>query len=92
MSLIFHLQKEKAHLPVLVSEILSLFSEEDSPKKILDCTFGRGGHSLALLQKFPNLCITALDWDEQAIQYYSSCQEPGIEKIKLLKENLSSLC
>ena len=79
--------KEPPHFPVLLSEILSLFSEENPPHQILDCSFGRGGHSLALLKKFPKVCITGLDCDEQAIQYGSSLKEVKEGKIKLLKKN-----
>lgn len=56
------------HRPVLLSEVLSA-AEEISPKSVLDCTFGRGGHSKALLSQFPKLHILALDWDGEAIKY-----------------------
>ena len=59
----------KSHSPVLVNEILSVFSKSPDPCFLLDCTFGRGGHSLAFLKKFPKLKVLALDWDEEAIIY-----------------------
>ena len=33
----------------------------------LDATVGGGGHSEAILQTYPDVRVTALDWDEQAI-------------------------
>ena len=83
----FNQQKNKLHTPVLVSELISLFSKREQPQKILDCTFGRGGHSLALVKHFPEVCITGLDCDNQAIEYGSSLQAVKQEKIKLLKRN-----
>ena len=81
------LNKEFLHIPVLVSELLDLFPEDTPPQKILDCTFGRGGHSLALLKKFPQLSITGLDLDDQAVDFGSSLKEAKEGKIKLLKKN-----
>jgi 16S rRNA (cytosine1402-N4)-methyltransferase len=50
------------HFPVLVDEIVELFSDA---KTILDCTLGGGGHSAALLALGAN--VTALDRDPAAI-------------------------
>jgi len=83
----FNRQKKKFHVPVLVSEIISLFPKEKRPQKILDCTFGRGGHSLALLKHFSKTRITGLDCDSQAIEYGYSLQAVKTRKIKLLKSN-----
>lgn len=80
-------QKEQSHSPVLVSELISLFSKKDSPQRILDCTFGRGGHSLAFLKEFPKVHITGLDYDDQAIEYGSSLKEAKEGKITLLRKN-----
>ena len=56
------------HHPVLLSEVL-LASEAAAPKNMLDCTFGRGGHTQAFLSQFSKLRVLALDWDEEAIKY-----------------------
>jgi 16S rRNA (cytosine1402-N4)-methyltransferase len=50
------------HAPVLVDEIVELFSDA---KTILDCTLGGGGHSAALLALGAN--VTALDRDPAAV-------------------------
>jgi len=76
------------HKPVLVSELLSLFSNQKSPpQRVLDCTFGRGGHSQALLKLFPKVHITALDCDDEAIQYGLSLKDFKGKNIQLLKKN-----
>lgn len=75
------------HSPVLLKELLSLFSEDNPPQNILDCTFGRGGHSLAFLKKFPSAAITALDRDKAAIEFGLAFKVLKAKKIKLLNEN-----
>ena len=83
----FNFQSDILHEPVLVDELMGLFSKDHPPEKMLDCTFGRGGHSLAFLRQFPQICITGLDCDDEAIRYGSSLKEVKEGKIKLLKEN-----
>ena len=50
------------HAPVLVAEIVALLS---NARRVLDCTLGGGGHSLALLQHGAE--VDAIDRDPQAI-------------------------
>ncbi len=56
---------EFSHFPVMLSEIIRI----SNPKKgglFVDCTFGGGGYSKALLQ-FPNTKIIAIDRDSYVI-------------------------
>lgn len=43
------------HYPVMVKNVLKNISElhHSSRMKVVDCNFGLGGHSMAILQKFP---------------------------------------
>ena len=77
--------KDYKHIPVLLSDILSFFPDDFSPQKFLDCTFGRGGHSLSILKKYPQIKILALDRDEEAIEYGKSLDIQ--DQIKFLKIN-----
>ena len=72
------------HKPVLVKELLSLFQKK--PKNILDCTFGRGGHSLAFLNQYPQSSVLALDRDLEAVQFSQSLQNQYLN-LKVLYEN-----
>ncbi len=56
------------HKPVLLKEVLH-FSGEIHPHRILDGTFGRGGHTRELLKLSPTGEVTALDQDLDAITY-----------------------
>lgn len=55
------------HKSVLVNEVLMYCRENDV--WMLDTTFGRGGHSLALKKRCPQLKIVALDQDHQAVDW-----------------------
>jgi 16S rRNA (cytosine1402-N4)-methyltransferase len=54
------------HLPVLSREVISALAIRPGGR-YLDATVGGGGHSEAILQTYPDIRVTALDWDEQAI-------------------------
>jgi 16S rRNA (cytosine1402-N4)-methyltransferase len=56
------------HKPVLLNEVLTI-AKEIAPQTILDGTFGRGGHSRALLEAIPGARLTGLDQDLAAIEH-----------------------
>jgi 16S rRNA (cytosine1402-N4)-methyltransferase len=53
------------HLPVLSREVIALLAPR-SGARFLDCTFGGGGHTRALLQAVENTAVLALDRDPHA--------------------------
>ncbi len=58
------------HIPVMLNEVIEMLSLSTSaPQKMLDGTFGRGGHSTALLKKFPQLHVVGVDQDLAAIEH-----------------------
>ncbi len=59
------------HKPVMLDEVLR-FAVEARPRTLLDGTFGRGGHTRALMAALPALRVTALDQDEAAIAHAHS--------------------
>ncbi len=56
------------HKPVLLEEVIQLACSSN-PLTILDGTFGRGGHTRALLASCPKAQITAIDQDQDALEY-----------------------
>ncbi len=53
------------HEPVLVNEVLSFVPA--TAQLIVDATAGRGGHALALLERFPQAEVLAVDRDPGAV-------------------------
>ena len=68
---------ELDHYPVMVGEVTNICNPQNGGN-FIDCTFGGGGYSKALL-KFPNTTVIALDRDKVAIK-----------KAKLIKQKYSS--
>lgn len=77
------------HIPVLLAQVLDLTPEHS--RFGADVTFGRGGHSSALLEKLPQLKIFGIDRDRTALEYgrehFSSFIEQG--RLELLHADFS---
>lgn len=55
------------HKPVLLDEVLTGFNPQPN-QNYVDCTFGGGGHALAILERIkPNGQVIALDWDPDVV-------------------------
>ena len=57
----------KLHIPVCTAEILKNIPAHSV--KFLDATFGRGGHTKAFFDHFPNIEVIGIDCDIEAIEY-----------------------
>lgn len=82
------------HVPVLLEEVLQMARESAAvPRLILDGTFGRGGHTQALLKEFSQSQLLALDCDADAIAYGRDhfAEEIRQERIYLLHANFSDI-
>ncbi len=77
------------HVPVLLEEILSFV--KDDYKLVFDGTFGGGGHSLAVLKKFKDIKIIAVDMDEDALLRGKEILEDNKNRLILLKENFKNI-
>ena len=65
------------HEPVLLREVL-LYLDPRPGQNFIDCTFGGGGHSLALLAKVrPGGQVIGIDLDEQALKRFGR-KVPGL--------------
>lgn len=63
------------HKPVMLARCITLLTPSIEANKnpiVVDATLGLGGHSQALLERFPNLRIIALDRDPSAISMATS--------------------
>ncbi len=75
------MSESNLHVPVMLNEIIELFKAgPPDPRKMLDGTFGRGGHTSELLRKFPNLHVVGVDQDLTAIEHGEKIIEPLFPK------------
>ncbi len=69
------------HQPVLLAEAIEALAIQPSGTYV-DCTFGRGGHSRAILSRLDDAGrLIALDRDPAAIEFAASMEGPRLKKI-----------
>lgn len=78
------------HVPVMLNEVLEHLKPQPN-QKILDMTFGAGGHTRALLKTVPGIKILALDRDPTANNYAKQLQEAYPTQVTPLLGRFSEL-
>ncbi len=73
------MDKNFYHLPVMLNEIDQYLITKDTGY-YADCTFGGGGHSLYLLNKYKNINIIAFDQDTDSLKRFN--ENPELQKFK----------
>lgn len=74
------------HIPVLQTEVLKYLDPKQN-ENFIDCTFGEGGHSLAILEKNgPKGKVLGIDRDESQIGKMKKT-----ERLALVNDNFSNL-
>ena len=92
---------EKEHIPVMLDEIIQICNIRKTNQLVVDCTFadkglyvdctfGGGGYSKALL-KFPNIKVIALDRDKSAIKRAEPLKKNLSDKFEFYNEKFSNL-
>ncbi|MEV7648436.1 16S rRNA (cytosine(1402)-N(4))-methyltransferase RsmH [Arthrobacter sp. NPDC089319] len=79
------------HVPVLRDRCINLLApaieraiEERGRAVVVDATLGMGGHSEAMLQRFPQLHLVGIDRDEQALALAGERLRPFAERTDLV--------
>lgn len=81
------------HKPVLLNEVLQLSQLGDGSAVIWDATFGRGGHTREIFNKFPQATVVATDRDPEALAYGKEAfaEEIRTDRLKLLHLNFHDI-
>ncbi|WP_456469969.1 16S rRNA (cytosine(1402)-N(4))-methyltransferase RsmH [Caminibacter sp.] len=56
------------HIPVLLKETVDLY-KDIKDGYFVDCTLGFGGHSEAVLEKYPHIKLIGIDQDKEAMEF-----------------------
>ena len=81
---------EKKHFPVMLKEVIQICNHSKKDQLVIDCTFGGGGYSEALL-KLSNTKVIALDRDKSAIKKAEALKSEPSDKFKFYIEKFSNL-
>jgi len=76
------------HSPVLLDEVLEYIDPQDR-KHYLDCTFGAGGYTKAILKK-ADCFVTALDRDPTTLVFANEIQEEFVGRFEFVQTNFAS--
>ena len=88
MNATMSLEKTK-HYPVMLNQILSIISPQHGGT-FIDCTFGAGGYSKAIL-KFPGTEVIAIDRDQLTKKYANSLAKQFPKRFNYFQEKFSNI-
>ncbi|WP_442575458.1 16S rRNA (cytosine(1402)-N(4))-methyltransferase RsmH [Microbacterium sp. F51-2R] len=77
------------HTPVLLDRCIELLApalerESSAPRVLVDATLGMGGHSEALLERFPDIRLIGLDRDQDALRIAGERLAPFGDRVTLV--------
>jgi 16S rRNA (cytosine1402-N4)-methyltransferase len=78
------------HIPVLLNEVMEFFAPRQGAR-YLDCTFGGGGHTQALLNSAPDVTVVGLDRDPQAKERAADLEIKYSGRFQLIDLNFGDL-
>jgi 16S rRNA (cytosine1402-N4)-methyltransferase len=78
------------HQPVLLREVLEFLTPR-AGGRYLDCTFGGGGHTRALLEAAPEVNVVALDRDPAAVERAAPLREQFGDRLTLIDRDFGGL-
>jgi 16S rRNA (cytosine1402-N4)-methyltransferase len=81
---------EKKHFPVMLDEVILTCAHVKEDQLVIDCTFGGGGYSKALL-KLPNIKVVALDRDKSVASRAKQLEKDFPKKFNFYNEKFSNL-
>lgn len=82
--------QKRSHLPVLFDEVLEMaLTFPDAAGVVWDGTFGRGGHTQGLLNKYPHIQVLATDRDPQALSEGAQLFPALVESSRLILKHFN---
>ena len=78
------------HYPVMLNQILSIISPQYYGGMFIDCTFGGGSYSKAIL-KYPNTQVIAIDRDKIVKQHSDEILKEFPNRFKFFQDTFSNL-
>ena len=80
----------RPHIPVLLEEVLESLRLERGGL-VVDCTFGAGGYTEAVLSRYPNCDVIAIDRDPSAVQNGQSLVQQFPKRLTLIHGRFGDL-
>jgi 16S rRNA (cytosine1402-N4)-methyltransferase len=77
------------HIPVLLNETINLYANMPSVGYFIDCTLGFGGHSEAILERYPNIKLIGIDQDSDAMSFAKKRLEKFGDRVQFINKRAS---
>ena len=78
------------HMPVMVRQVLESFADT-SPRTLVDCTIGLGGHAGLLLEQHRDMRLIGLDTDDRNLSVARSRLSAFADRIHLIQADFADL-
>jgi len=72
---------EYVHIPVLLEEVLSLLGPRSKNELMIDANAGEGGHCYAILSRYPDVKLVAIDADREILDIANKRLEPFSSRV-----------
>ena len=76
------------HIPVLLNETINLF-KNIKDGYFVDCTLGFGGHSEAMLEKYPHIKLIGIDQDIDALNFAKNRLKKYSNRVEFINKRAS---
>ena len=84
------LETSKVHIPVMLREVLDCLNIKEDGIYV-DCTFGNGGHSRAILERLKKGKLVAFEWDKESFLIVKSDAFFSSSQFYLINDNFTTL-
>ena len=76
------------HIPVLLNETVNLYKDMKKGY-FVDCTLGFGGHSEAILEKYPQVKLIGIDQDKDAMEFAKKRLSKYADRVEFINKRAS---
>jgi len=76
------------HIPVLLNETVNLYKDMKNGY-FVDCTLGFGGHSEAILEKYPQVKLIGIDQDKDAMEFAKKRLSKYADRVEFINKRAS---
>jgi len=79
---------ETPHIPVLLNETVDLY-KDIKDGYFVDCTLGFGGHSEAILERYPHVKLIGIDQDKEAMEFAKKRLSKYSDRVEFINKRAS---
>ncbi|MCF8463104.1 MAG: 16S rRNA (cytosine(1402)-N(4))-methyltransferase RsmH [Rickettsiaceae bacterium] len=79
----------RSHIPVMLPEVITYLMPQGGV--YVDCTFGQGGYSRAILKSHPDNKVIAIDQDPEVVEYVNDLKKDFSDRFLFISDNFKNI-